>query len=263
MIDACKKRESKPSQLGTKLRLAASAAAIAILISGCNSLSRLAEVGEEPAMNPVTNPKHVHNYQPVSMPMPKTVNASYLPNSLWRPGSRAFLKDLRASDIGDIVTVTINVSDSADLSNSSTRTRTTAESVGAPNLLGYEGSLNAILPEAVDPTNLLGVNGSTNNVGSGVIGRTETIDLTVAAVVTQVLSNGNLVIVGTQETRVNYELRTLQITGVIRPQDIDSDNTVNYEQIAEARLAYGGRGLVSDVQQPRWGTQVLDVLMPF
>lgn len=249
--------------LGSKIRLLASAAAIAALVSGCNSLARLAEVGEEPALNPVQNPKHHQSYEPVSMPMPATVNASYLPNSLWRPGSRAFLKDLRAADIGDIVTVTINIADSAALNNSSTRTRTTNETVTTPNLLGYEASLGAVLPQAVSPGNLLGITGSTNNAGTGVIGRNETIILNVAAVVTQVLSNGNLVIVGTQETRVNYELRNLQITGVIRPQDIDSDNTVNYEQIAEARLAYGGRGFSNDMQQPRWGTQVLDILMPF
>ena len=256
-------RPNNRQSLGSNARLLASAAAIVMLVTGCNSLARLAEVGEEPAMNPVTNPKHTPTYQPVSMPMPSTVNAAYLPNSLWRPGSRAFLKDLRANDIGDIVTVTINISDSADFSNSSTRTRTTAETVTTPNLLGYEASLNAVLPEAVNPGNLLGITGNTNNVGTGVIDRNEIIILNVAAVVTQVLPNGNLVIVGTQETRVNYELRTLQISGVIRPQDIDSDNTVNYEQIAEARLAYGGRGLVSDVQQPRWGSQVLDIMMPF
>ncbi|HBM12714.1 MAG TPA: flagellar basal body L-ring protein, partial [Rhodospirillaceae bacterium] len=167
------------------------------------------------------------------------------------------------SDIGDIVTVVIDIDENAQLDNSTTRTRNNSENVDVDSLLGYENALNSVLPEAVNPAALLAFDGQTNNSGGGAIDRQEAISVSVAAVVTQVLPNGNLVIQGRQETRVNYELRELQIAGVIRPQDISTANTVSYEKIAEARLAYGGRGQVSDCQQPRWGTQIMDVIMPF
>ncbi|MEQ8442033.1 MAG: flagellar basal body L-ring protein FlgH [Alphaproteobacteria bacterium] len=233
------------------------------LLTGCNNLERLSQVGTEPPLSPVSNPTHNINYQPVSMPMPQPTEAVAHANSLWRPGSRAFLEDLRASDVGDIVTVAVSISDTANVSNSTTRTRTTAEASGVTSLLGYEAALDNILPEAVNPASLASITGSTNNVGTGVIARSETITLNVAAVVTQVLPNGNLVIHGRQETRVNYEVRELQVAGVIRPQDITSTNTVNYDDIAEARLAYGGSGHISDFQQPRWGTQIIDIILPF
>jgi flagellar L-ring protein FlgH len=81
--------------------------------------------------------------------------------------------------------------------------------------------------------------------------------------VTQVLPNGNLVVQGRQELRVNFEVRELQITGVIRQQDISSTNTVSYTKLAEARISYGGRGQLTDVQQPRYGQQLLDIIAPF
>lgn len=246
-----------------RLRTLACLTLASALLVGCNSMERLAAVGQEPSMNPVANPTYDPNYKQVTMPMPKPVTASYMPNSLWRPGSRAFFKDLRASDIGDIVTVVIDIDENAQLDNSTTRTRNNSENVDVDSLLGYENALNSVLPEAVNPAALLAFDGQTNNSGGGAIDRQEAISVSVAAVVTQVLPNGNLVIHGRQETRVNYELRELQIAGVIRPQDISTANTVNYQQIAEARLAYGGRGQVSDFQQPRWGTQIMDVIMPF
>ena len=157
----------------------------------------------------------------------------------------------------------INIDDKAELSNANLRTRTTTESSAIGGLLGFEANLNKILPNQVDNTNLLGIDGSTNNNGSGTIDHEEAIQLKVVALVTQVLPNGNLVIQGRQEVRVNYEVRELQITGIIRREDIASTNTISYEKIAEARIAYGGRGHITDVQQPRYGTQVLDILYPF
>lgn len=233
------------------------------LLAGCNSLERLAQVGEEPPINPVENPTHALGYKPVSMPMPQPAMASYMPNSLWRPGSRAFLKDLRANAVGDIVTVKISLNDSANISNNTTRNRSTEETAGAPELFGFQTALNTVLPEAVKPENLVNVSGGSDSNGGGTITRNERITLDVAAVVTQVLPNGNLVIHGRQETRVNYEIRELQIAGVIRPQDITATNTVDYNDIAEARLSYGGRGHISDFTQPPWGTQIVDILMPF
>ncbi|MGH6915034.1 MAG: flagellar basal body L-ring protein FlgH, partial [Geminicoccales bacterium] len=185
------------------------------------------------------------------------------PNSLWRTGSRAFFKDQRASNVGDIVTIVVNIDDNATLRNTSARSRTNMENAAADAFLGYEQSLHQLLPEAVDPTNLVELNSRTNNEGAGEISRDEAIEVKVAAVVTQILPNGNLVVQGRQEVRVNYEIRELEVAGVIRPQDITSDNTISSDKIAEARIAYGGRGHISDVQQPRYGQQVYDVLFPF
>jgi len=233
------------------------------VLSGCNTLQRLADIGAEPKMTTIQNPTHKQGYRPVSMPMPAPVTAHREPNSLWRPGSRAFFKDLRATRIGDLVTVVIQIDDKGELDNNSVRTRNNTEGADAPAILGYETSLSKVLPDAINPGNLLEISSNSNSNGDSSIDREEQIDLELAAVVTQVLPNGNLVILGRQETRVNFEVRELQITGVIRPEDITSQNTISYEKIAEARLAYGGRGFMSDVQQPRYGQQIIDVLFPF
>ena len=195
--------------------------------------------------------------------MPAPVTAHREPNSLWRPGSRAFFKDLRATRVGDLLTVVIEINDKGELDNSSVRSRDNTEGADAPAILGYETSLSKVLPDAINPGNLLELSSNSNSNGDSTIEREEEIDLELAAVVTQVLPNGNLVILGRQETRVNFEVRELQITGVIRPEDITSQNTISYEKIAEARLAYGGRGFMSDVQQPRYGQQIIDILFPF
>ena len=235
----------------------------AALLGGCNALQRLAEVGEEPKLSPVTNPVKEPGYQPVTLPMPAPELAERAPNSLWRPGARAFFRDQRASRVGDIVTVIVAIDDSAELDNDTQRTRDTTESLGVPNLLGFETELGGWLPRAFDPANAVNIAGETDNQGAGTIDRSEQINLRVAAIITQVLPNGNLVVHGRQEVRVNFEVRELRVDGVIRPSDIDETNAIRWDQIAEARVAYGGRGTLSDVQQPRYGTQILDILLPF
>lgn len=119
------------------------------------------------------------------------------------------------------------------------------------------------MPNAVSPARLIDLDSSTSNRGAGTVNRDETIELKIAAAVTQMLPNGNLVIFGRQEVRVNFEVRELQITGVIRRADITNANTISYEKIAEARISYGGGGHITDFQQPRDGQQVFDVLFPF
>jgi flagellar L-ring protein precursor FlgH len=181
-------------------------------------------------------------------------------NSLWRNGSRSFFKDQRAAQVGDVVTVIVNMTDSANVQNGTTATRNSAESAGMPQFFGMQ----ALLPKTiVDPSKLMSLSSGNNNAGSGQIQRNETVVLRLAGVVTQVLPNGNLVVAARQEFRVNSELRELQISGVIRPQDIASDNTVHHDRMAEARIAYGGRGQLTDVQAPRWGQQMMDILLPF
>lgn len=235
---------------------------VALALAGCKTLTRLSEVGEEPRLTEIQNPVQQPNYQPVSLPMP-AVEISRHENSLWRPGARAFFKDQRAARTGDILTVTITIADNANVSNTTSRSRTTAEDASLPKILGYENSLSKILPETVDPTKLVEADSSSTSSGTGSVNRSETINLKVAAVVNQVLPNGNLVIQGRQEIRINYEVRELLINGVVRPEDITASNTISYEKVAEARITYGGRGHLSDVQQPRYGTQVYDVLFPF
>jgi flagellar L-ring protein precursor FlgH len=237
--------------------------AAGLSLSACNLMNRLAAVGEEPQLSTIQSPAPLAAPQAVSLPMPAPLPVERQPNSLWRPGSRAFLKDQRASNVGDILTVIIEIADNAAINNTTTRTRTNSENSSASAFLGYEASLGAILPEAVDPTNLVDLDSDSSSAGGGGVNRNESINLRVAALVTQVLPNGNLVLAGRQEVRVNFEKRELQVAGIIRPEDITSTNTVDYDQIAEARIAYGGQGQISDVQQPRYGQQVFDILWPF
>ena len=129
--------------------------------------------------------------------------------------------------------------------------------------MGFEGAFDVILPEAVDPMDLVDIDTRSVHEGEGSVEREETINLKVAAIVTQTLPNGNLVIRGRQEVRVNFEVRELFIAGVIRPEDITADNTIDSSKVAEARIIYGGRGQLTDVQQPRYGFQLLDIIYPF
>ncbi len=232
-------------------------------LGGCNTLTRLSQVGEEPPLTNIQNPTALPTYQPVSMPMPPPVTEERQANSLWRTGSRAFFKDQRASQVGDILTVIIEIEDRARLNNSTNRSRAAGESADLSAFLGFESQLDNILPDEVDPTNLVDANSDSNTTGAGSVNRREDINLRVAAVVTQVLPNGNLVLSGRQEVRVNYEVRELLVAGIIRPEDITSTNQVDYDKIAEARISYGGRGHITDVQQPRYGQQVFDILFPF
>ncbi len=236
---------------------------MASTLVGCNALTRLSQAGEEPRLAAIQNPVKKANYQPVSLPMPATQPIAHHDNSLWRPGARAFFKDQRAARVGDILTITIEISDNANISNTTTRTRKNEEDASLSAFLGYETALANVLPETVVPTDLVDVDSNTNSTGTGTVNRSETISLKVAAVVTQVLPNGNLVISGLQEIRINHEVRELHIDGVVRPEDITASNIVSYEKVAEARIAYGGRGQLSDVQQPRYGMQIYESLFPF
>ncbi|MDR3500570.1 MAG: flagellar basal body L-ring protein FlgH [Parvibaculum sp.] len=239
------------------------AALLSSTLAGCGAIDRIDNIGAAPALAPIANPTAQPGYQPVSMPMPQPEQVVYEPNSLWRAGSRAFFRDQRASHVGDILTVLINIADSAKVDNSTQRTRANSENAAMPNLLGFESKLKNVLPAAVDPTKLVDATSASSSAGTGTVDRKEAVDLTIAAVVTQVLPNGNLVIQGRQEVRVNFEVRELLIAGIVRPEDISNTNTILHTQIAEARISYGGRGQISDMQQPRYGQQLYDVIMPF
>jgi flagellar L-ring protein precursor FlgH len=250
--------------MSKKYLRAAATFGLALSVVGCgNTLERIARVGEEPPLNPIENPTAQTAYQPVSLPMPAPIQDTRQPNSLWRQGSRAFFKDQRASRVGDILTVVIEIDDEASLNNTTSRTRSADESAGLDNLLGYESYLNNLFDDGAIPSELVNADSDSNTTGDGSVDRTEEIDLRMAAIITQVLPNGNLVVQGTQQVRVNFEMRNLSVQGVIRPEDITAVNEVPYDKIAEARIAYGGEGVISDVQQPRYGQQIYDILFPF
>jgi flagellar L-ring protein precursor FlgH len=245
-----------------KQHLLAAAAALALL-SGCNAATRLSQIGETPPLTTIQDPARQPGYRPVSLPMPQPLSPERRPNSLWQSGTRAFFKDQRAAQVGDLLTVLVDIDDQAKIDNHTQRNRDASDTMGAAALFGFERQMARILPNGADPNNLLSATGTSATDGRGQINRQEQIKLRVATLVMQVLPNGNLVVQGRQEIRINYEVRELQIAGVIRPQDISSTNTIGLDKIAEARVSYGGRGQITDLQQPRYGQQLLDIIAPF
>ncbi|MCB2108214.1 MAG: flagellar basal body L-ring protein FlgH [Rhodobacteraceae bacterium] len=243
-----------------KIRLRARAvvtAAACLILANCSGMEKLSRVGQPPALSPVSSPTQERDYRPVSLPMPTPEILAPTPASLWRPGARAFFKDQRAKEIGDVLTVVVSVqNERAQMNNETRRTRDNVREAMAVTDLTNIFRGTAQLPS-------LDANSNSDYRGTGSIARDETINIRLAAVVLQVLPNGNLAIAGRQEIRVNNELRELQVGGVIRPEDIRSDNTISSEKIAEARISYGGRGSLSDVQQPRYGQQIFDIIFPF
>jgi flagellar L-ring protein FlgH len=231
------------------------------LLSSCAAVDRLKNIGSAPALSAVDNPTAQPGYKPVQMPMPAAQPASYNPNSLWRSGSRAFFKDQRAHQVGDILTVKVNITDKANIANETQRSRANTEDSGVTDFLGSKTIKTPAT--AILPGRILTADSTASSDGKGSVNRQEALLTNVAGVVTQVLPNGNLVIEGRQEIRVNFEIRELIVAGIVRPEDIESDNTIDSSKIAQARIAYGGRGQITDVQQPRYGQQVLDVILPF
>ena len=236
----------------------------AVTLQACAATDRLSYVGQVPPMTPIENPAPLAGTGPSQIPMPPLAlpqQRAATSNSLWNANSPTFFGDPRAARIGDILTVNIDISDRAQLQNSTARSRASAEDSNLASFLGAD--LTGFFNDAIDPDNLTDFGSNSSQTGSGSVNRTESISLTVAALVTQVLPNGNLVIAGRQEVRVNNEVRELLITGIARPQDIASDNTIAHTQIAEARISYGGRGHLTDMQRPRYGQELYDLLMPF
>ncbi|WP_407703513.1 flagellar basal body L-ring protein FlgH [Terricaulis silvestris] len=215
-----------------------------------------------PQLTPVGTPAPLTGGAQQTMPQPEPVSyEAARPNSLWRSGSRSFFNDQRASRIGDIITVNIEIDDRAELSNSSNRSRESSTSAGLTNFFGLEDTIGDIL--GTDPTTLVGADAESQHSGTGAINREEKIELTIAAVIVDRLPNGNLVLAGRQEVRINGELRELTVSGIIRPEDVTASNTISQTQIAEARISYGGRGQLSAIQRPNWGQRTADAITPW
>ncbi len=236
--------------------------ALAALLAGCATMDNLASIGETPKLTAIADPTAQAGYRPVQMPMPEPVVASYQPNSLFSTQAKGFFKDQRAHKIGDILTVLVTISDSAKMSNTTDRSRTSSSDGSIGGVLGSIFGGNVPLAD-VEANGSLSTSGSLADGGTGSVDRKENLETQVAAVVVQVLPNGNLVIEGRSEVRVNFEVRELIVAGIVRPEDVGADNTIPSAKIAEARISYGGRGQITQMQQPRYGQQVTDAIMPF
>ena len=243
------------------MRLSLLAALALAPLAACSTVTEavkgpeLAPVGYPAALVARDQPTFVSAREPA--PQPASAN------SLWRTGARAFFIDQRANRVGDILTVQIDIDDSAQTRNASTSSRSSGVQAGVNNLFGLESSIGKIFPDGFDPANAINTSSSSNNAGAGAVTRSEKISLTIAAVVTNVLPNGNMVIQGTQEVRTNAELRQLTVAGIVRPEDISSANTIRHTQIAEARISYGGRGDISRVQKTPAGQSLVERFQPF
>ena len=218
---------------------------------------------KEPELSPLQNPRTVVGMVPVTVPTPKQEPQTTTANSLWRAGARSFFKDQRAREVGDILTVDINITDTASLSNSTSTSRVGGQNKTVNGLFGFQTPIENALPGAGSLSTGLDTSSTSTSNGTGTVNRSESIQLSIAAVVTDVLPNGNLIVAGRQEVKVNAEVRELLVSGIIRPQDISATNTILHTQMAEARISYGGRGDLSVIQRPAYGQRVLDKVMPF
>ena len=232
----------------------------ALMLGGCAGIN---EAIAPPALTPIQNPATIAGAQRISMPLPAPTSEVQAPNSLWRTGARSFFNDQRASKIGDILTVNIEIADSAQVNNTTARSRTSSTDTSVDALLGAETLIQKALPGSPSLSPGVSFGSDTSSNGTGSVNRQEKVNLTVAAVITDRLPNGNLVIGGSQEVRINNELRELLVSGVIRPEDIAADNTIEHTKIAEARISYGGRGDISAVQRDKYGKLIYDQITPF
>lgn len=223
---------------------------------------RLGDVGQTPDM---TRVEGNDEYVAMSVPEPSLLLAEQKDPtaSLWTASQASLLGDRRAARRGDILTVVIQIDEKAEISNNSGRSRSGSDSMGIPQLIGIPQRLNTKLPEGATLDSAFETNSSSTFKGAGTVSRREKLTLRVAATVIDTLANGVLRIEGTQEVRVNFELRELTVSGYVRPSDITRQNEITYDKIAGARISYGGRGQITDVQQPRLGQQVADVILPF
>ncbi len=236
------------------LRLPALALALGPLLGLGACQSTLDPLGRPPVLTPVGA-----GLSPPREPLPVTFGAlgrrsGY--HSTWSPGSAELFQDPRARNVGDVITVNIAINDKAQFDNATERSRQQKSTLGFD--FGY--GVSALKDTATADT---GIRSGTSTKGEGTIDRKETLSLSVAAVVTEVLPNGNVLISGSQEVRVNNEVRVLAVAGIVRPRDISRRNTIDYDKIAEARISYGGRGRITDVQNPTLGQQIFETVAPF
>ncbi len=230
-----------------------------VVISAC---ARLENVGKVPEFTPIDTSAEAQSMR-ATMPLGRDGMRNRHDASLWSGARGSLLGDRRAERQGDILTVVIEIDERAEISNASSRARNGSESMSAPSLLGVPQIVDRVLPGGASLANAADLSSSSSSSGNGSVRRNEKLELRVAATIVDVLENGVLRLQGSQEVRVNFEIRELLVTGYVRPEDISRQNEITYDKIAAARISYGGRGQISDVQQPRVGQQVADILLPF
>ena len=231
-----------------------------VALTGC---SRLDQVGRAPEFEPLEGSYQHHALYSNALPEETPLSGPSDASSLWTAGQSSLFGDRRAGDRGDILTVVIQIDDKAEISNSTGRTRTGKEKLGIPSLLGIPQRLDTVLPDGATSADAVSTTSSSSYSGNGSVARNEKLTLRVAATVVEELPNGVLRIEGRQEVRVNNELRELLVSGYVRPVDVSRQNEITYDKIAGAQISYGGRGQISDVQQPRYGQQIADAILPF
>lgn len=233
------------------------------LVMVLDACGRMDHIGKPPSFTPQTeSPEHVAMLWP-GLPLHTQSQRNVDQASLWSGGRQSLLGDRRAVEKGDILTVVIEIDEKAEISNDTSRSRSGSETLGIPNLVGVPQRINEKLPTGATLDDAVEINSSSSSGGAGKVTRKEKLTLRVAATVVDVLPNGVLSISGSQELRVNFEMRELLVSGFVRPGDISRQNEITYDKIASARVSYGGRGQITDVQQPRIGQQVLDAILPF
>ncbi len=231
-----------------------------LLLTGCDTWD---SYQKPPNFSAPGTLDHIPQAASASQPI-AAANVDPLPpaarGALWRPGSKTFFRDPRARAVGDLLTVAVNLQEQAEFANQTNVSRTNSNSMTMPNLLGLPKLLGHAIP-GFDPS--INTTGATSTNGQGDIKRTESIVVNVAATVVARLPNGNFEIAGSQEIQLNNEMRQLQLRGIVRPEDVRSDNTIPSEKIADARIEYGGRGVSSNLQRPSWGQDLLNRVQPF
>jgi len=231
-----------------------------LALSAC---ARLGQIGQAPDLTSPASGNEVFAMNVVPLPDARDIPDRAEGASLWTSGRASLLGDRRASIRGDILTVVIEIDDSAEFQNASERERSGSERMGIPNLFGLPQRLDGLLTRGGSLGDAVELNSTSRSSGEGSVRRNEQLTLRVAATITEVLQNGVVRIEGSQEVRVNNEVRELLVSGYVRPEDISRQNSIAYDRIAAARISYGGRGLITDAQRPRYGQEVADTVLPF
>ena len=236
---------------------------ILLCTAALTACSRLDQVGRAPEFEPIEGTYQHHALYSSALPEETEPNGPSDASSLWTAGQSSLFGDRRAGGRGDILTVVIEIDDKAEISNTTGRSRSGKEKLGIPSLFGIPQRLDTVLPEGASSADAVSTTSTSSYSGNGTVARNEKLTLRVAATVVEELPNGVLRIEGRQEVRVNNELRELLVSGYVRPVDVSRQNEITYDKIAGAQISYGGRGQISDVQQPRYGQQIADAILPF